>query len=77
MKFSEKYPNMCPIIDEAPNGIIRVHEKQPCWNCGALTDYVDINYEAYLCSDECQQQKDSEYIEDCLKHMGEDGQYIE
>ena len=63
MKFSEKYPNMRPIVDEAPNGIIRVHEKQPCWNCGELTEYIDINFEAYLCSEECQAQKDSEYID--------------
>ena len=69
MKFSEKYPNMRPIVDEAPNGIIRGYDKQPCWNCGALTEYIDINFEAPICSEECQAQKDDEYIQDCLQHM--------
>lgn len=77
MKFSEKYPNMRPIVDEAPNGIIRAHEKQPCWNCGELTEYVDINYEAPLCSEECQNQKDLEYIDACLKVMDENGRMAE
>ena len=62
MKFSEKYPNMRPIVDEAPNGIIRGYNKQPCWNCGELTEYIDIDFEAPICSEECQSQKDSEYI---------------
>ena len=63
MKFIDKYPNMKPIIDEAPNGIIRGYEKKPCWNCGELTEYIDINFEAHLCSEECQRQKNLEYID--------------
>ena len=63
MKFSEKYPNMRPIVDEAPNGIIRGYEKKPCWNCGELTEYIDIDFEAHLCSEECQRQKNLEYID--------------
>ncbi len=63
MKFSEKYPNMKPIVDEAPNSIIRGYKKKPCWNCGELTEYIDINFEAHLCSEECQAQKDLEYID--------------
>ena len=67
MKFIDKYPNMIPIKDEAPNGIIRGNEVRPCAVCGELTEYIDIDFECHICSDECQDQMCLDYIDACLK----------
>lgn len=28
-----------------------------CWNCGRLTHYIDVDFEAFLCSNRCNRQK--------------------
>lgn len=33
-----------------------------CWNCRDLTYWVDIDFEAYLCSEECEDAKREEYL---------------
>lgn len=53
MKFKIKYPTMVPLVDEI-GGIIRGVESGPCCVCGELTDFVEINAEVYLCSEECE-----------------------
>ena len=52
MKFIAKYPDMLPMDDEC-NNIMRSYEFKPCAICGTPTEYIEINYEAHLCSDEC------------------------
>lgn len=52
MKYKDKYPSMIPISEERDN-IIRSRSEQPCCVCGRLTEYVEINYEAFFCSEEC------------------------
>ncbi len=51
-KFIDIYPNMTPIVDEN-NGIIKGNKNKPCYICKELTEYVEINYETYFCSEEC------------------------
>ena len=58
MLFSSKYPNMKPIIEER-NNIIRAKEKGYCCVCGRPTEYVEINYEGYFCSDECLEMEEN------------------
>jgi len=35
----------------------------PCWHCGEETEWIDIDFEAHLCSDECLSAKIDEYLE--------------
>jgi hypothetical protein len=35
-----------------------------CWHCGDLTYWIDINFEAHLCSEECEDAKWDEFYED-------------
>lgn len=52
MKFKDRYPNMKPIEDEV-NGVIRGREPGPCYICGKLTEYIDLDAEGHVCSEEC------------------------
>lgn len=51
MKFIEKYPSM-KAVAEVKDCIMR-GGTSPCAICGDLTEFVEINYEAHICSDEC------------------------
>ena len=35
-------------------GYFTSKEKKPCCVCGKLTDQIEYNYEAYLCSPKCE-----------------------
>lgn len=70
MKYSKKYPNMAPILEEE-KGVIRGEQPEPCHYCGEDTEYIDINYEARFCSEECLEEfeedtfdEDDHYSED-------------
>ena len=53
MKFSEKYPGRGH-LEEVDIGIMRVNgSPHRCCVCGKLTNYIEINYEAPFCSEEC------------------------
>ena len=43
-------------------GIRKLGEGQ-CWHCGKATHYVDLAFEAYLCSQECYDAKWEEFME--------------
>ena len=60
MKYKDKYPYMQPISEEH-NNIIRCREQRRCCVCGHLTEYVEINYEAFFCSEECLAVMDTFY----------------
>ena len=53
MKFDDKYPNQTPDHPDTAEGMIVVETEKPCNGCGKLTSWVEINYMAYFCSDEC------------------------
>lgn len=52
MKYIDKFPNM-KYIDDICDGMLRGQRSQPCIICGCLTEFVEINYEAHFCSEEC------------------------
>lgn len=60
MKYDDKYP-MAREFDEPEPGIIRVRQQRPCWHCASLTRWADIDFGAYLCSDECSAAKWQEF----------------
>ena len=62
MKYSEKYPNMEPIVGGgiAPDTIMRGRESKSCWICGEQTEYIDLCFEAHTCITETVRQGRSE-----------------
>lgn len=52
MKFHKKYPK-ADLYQEVEQGIIKFRHLEPCWHCGELTEFYDIDFNAPLCSHEC------------------------
>jgi hypothetical protein len=66
MKFDALYPDASPgdeMVFEGSGVLKCLGTGSPCWHCRELTTWVDINFEAYLCSEECERAKWSEYWE--------------
>lgn len=57
MKYSDKFPDMKPIFDECKS-VIRGRDMKPCIICGYPTEFIEINYEARFCSEECVAEMD-------------------
>lgn len=70
MKYADKYPDMKDIHDER-DLIIKGTSDKPCFNCGTPTPYIEISFEAHMCSEECNDQKWREYEEDCAKAVSQ------
>lgn len=49
-------------INIPPDYIISDNYK-PCCVCGKLTNRIEINYEAYICSPECERVLNSQSLE--------------
>lgn len=58
MKYKDLYPKM-KMIEEEHKSIIRSAIAQPCCICGEPTEYCEINYEAFFCSEECLSEMDA------------------
>ena len=64
MKYESKYQNAKPgDIYEFGNYIVS-QKRDNCYICGELTKFVDINSEAYICSEEC----DETFYNEMFKH---------
>lgn len=61
MKFERKYPNMEP--GEEKDCILKSNVLSQCEICGDLTEFIEINYEAHFCSDECVSEMDKSAAE--------------
>ena len=64
MKFDIKYPNAKH--NEEPEMLVvcfKDSPPKPCWHCGEPTVFVEISFEANLCSEECVDAKWKEYEE--------------
>ena len=68
MKYSDKFPDMV-CIDDVCEGIMRGRSVRPCIVCGSLTEYIEINYEARLCSEECVAEMDRRAAESAKSYM--------
>lgn len=63
MNFTNKYPK-AQTFDELEGGDIMVaEESQPCWNCDMMTRFFEMNYQAYICSEECLKEKDNGFAD--------------
>ena len=76
MKFQSK-PNADTVYDDieySSDDYIYAPEAKPCWNCGDLTHWVSLSFEAHLCSEECADAKWEEYTDACaMAEMGGGG----
>ena len=61
MKYHDRYPNMKPLEDECDN-IMRGVIAGPCTWCGKPTHYIEINYEAWFCSEECLKAAEDDWL---------------
>ena len=52
MRFEDKYPG-APIDHDTPDHRYRSGVIGTCFMCGQRTAWVDICFEAHLCSEEC------------------------
>ena len=62
MKYADKFPDMKPILDVCES-MMRGRSVKSCIICGSPTEYIEINYEAHLCSEECVAEMDRRYNE--------------
>ena len=53
---------------QSKENFIIAKEYKPCWICGKATNKIEINYEAYICSSECEKIADKRCW-DVLKRM--------
>lgn len=63
MKYDEKY-RMTGIKEDCtwPSLLYLADLTGPCWHCGEQTNWVDIDFQAHICSTECHEAKIAEYI---------------
>lgn len=66
MLYSKKYPNAKP-GEEVETGLMRGYKSDSCTQCGRMTDFVEMNYEAHFCSSECIEKFDEEVFKHALK----------
>ncbi len=50
--------------------LIKGNEPGACWHCGCPTRWVDTNFQALLCSEECSRAKWEEYFKEDLVSLG-------
>ena len=67
MKYEDKYPNAHPgDICEFGNYIVS-KKRDNCYICGFLTNFVDVNSEAHICSEECDKAFYDEFFKKAIK----------
>lgn len=60
MKFDQLFPDKKE-TDFEGSLMVRLDADEACWHCGRRTHWVDMNFMAYLCSEECDRAKWKEY----------------
>lgn len=76
MIYEEKYPNAKP-KDRLYDDVLLVGSLGPCAVCGRQTRFIDICWEAHICSDECNNILYDEFTQDLKGHSETSDKYIE
>ena len=64
MKFLDKHPTAKPDQEVEPS-LVRIDKEGACWHCKAPSLFVDMDFLAYFCSEECRKIKNEEYGSAC------------
>ena len=67
MKYNIKYPNARP-MQEVEATIMKAHKPDNCHWCGAMTDFIDMDFETYICSEECDEALADEFFRHAMKY---------
>jgi hypothetical protein len=43
--------------------IIHAGYESPCLNCGEMSSFLDLDFDAHFCSEECQKAKTDEFYD--------------
>jgi len=66
MKYSQKYPNAEPL--QMVDATIMCGRKiDNCAQCGALTKFIDVDFETHICSEECEEAFTEEFFKRAMK----------
>ena len=64
MKYNDKYPD-AEYLDMVDQTIMKSTIKDNCYNCGELTNFIDIDFECHVCSEECE----DEILDQFFRHV--------
>ena len=66
MKYDQKYPNAEPfkMVDAT---IMCGNKADNCWHCGQMTKFIDIAFEAHICSEECDEEITNEFFRHAMR----------
>ena len=68
MKYSEKYSDAKP-MEMVDATILCTSRNDNCYQCGALTNFFDTDFEAFICSEECEEKITSDFFRNAIhKH---------
>ena len=66
MKYDKKYPNARP-LQEVEKTIMKAHKPDNCYMCGVMTDFIDMDFDAYICSEECDEALMNDFFKYAIK----------
>ena len=65
MNYDQKYPNAKPL--EMVDATIMCGSKADnCYVCGNLTNFIDVDFETHICSEECEDKLTGEFFRHAL-----------
>jgi len=68
MKYDEKYKMKGVEAAQINPSIMYTSDfSGSCWECGDETNWMDIDFQAYICSTECHEAKLNEYGRACMR----------
>ena len=69
MTFDEQYPDAPDWFQpgDPDHEVVKVPGVRPCWQCGTLTRFAELNFEAHVCSEACNDAGWREYFEACAR----------
>jgi endogenous inhibitor of DNA gyrase (YacG/DUF329 family) len=60
VNFDKRYPEVETGFE--PGNVFKTEDVAPCSKCGTPTVWVEISFEAHVCSEECQRLWWDEYL---------------
>ena len=63
MTFDEMFPDAPEYFEVRDADVIKCHVSAECWQCKTPTPWVELNFEAHLCSPECVDKAWHEFFE--------------